>query len=104
MGACCSFPKADSQRYSEAAAKKHGGAGSPDFGLSEAFEVIKFLGRGAEGEAWLAKVSCHRRHAWLTPWLRQAMHTVNYLTEPYTSCVYSRLWPQEVLWHASAIP
>jgi serine/threonine-protein kinase SRK2 len=62
MGGCCSSP-------SDAYDASPGGAGSehrsrhhhgkseppriPDFGLAEAFRVVRLLGTGGEGETWL---------------------------------------------------
>ena len=54
MGTCFSASAADGEAYKKGATK--GKEKPPDFGLGDAFEVIKFLGKGAEGEAWLCKV------------------------------------------------
>ena len=56
MGACCSSPAADGEAYKKGGAKR-GKQQIPDFGLGDTFDVKKFLGKGAEGEAWLCQVS-----------------------------------------------
>ena len=56
MGACFSSPAAS--KYSESKANNAiVTTAVPDFGLAEIYTIKKFLGRGAEGEAWLGKVN-----------------------------------------------
>lgn len=69
MGVCCSFAKAG-----QSPTAKEYEVRSPDFGLSAAFDVIKFLGKGAEGEAWLAKVRvAHPQTHPLVPYMAATM-------------------------------
>lgn len=50
MGACASKPKADETKSAAGPAKQ---AQIPDFGFGEAYDVVKLLGAGGEGETWL---------------------------------------------------
>jgi serine/threonine-protein kinase SRK2 len=50
MGACASKPKVDENKNSAGPAKQ---PPKPDFGFGDAYDVVKLLGAGGEGETWL---------------------------------------------------